>query len=82
VVKKSWVGDSEVSTVFLGLDHGFGFEGPLWFETMIFGGPLDQSQRRYGTWKDAVEGHATAVEELRMELRSTRVNPSSDSYTH
>lgn len=80
VVKKSWVGDSEVSTVFLGIDHGFG-GAPMWFETMIFAGPLDQSQRRYATWTEALEGHEDAVEELRMELRSTHVE-SSDTHHH
>jgi predicted DNA-binding transcriptional regulator AlpA len=42
-VASDHVGDVHVSTVFLALDHNFGLEGPpvLW-ETMIFGGELDQ----------------------------------------
>lgn len=51
-----------VSTVFLGLDHRFGNDGPpiLW-ETMIFGGPHDGYQERYSSKADAVAGHAKAV---------------------
>lgn len=48
-----------VSTVFLGLNHGFG-DAPLWFETMIFGGAHDQFQERYSTWEEAESGHARA----------------------
>ncbi len=50
-----------VSTVFLGLDHSF-FSGPpvLW-ETMIFGGPHNDYQRRYSTRDEALVGHCHAV---------------------
>lgn len=48
-----------VSTVFLGLDHRFGGNGPpILFETMIFGGPHDQDCERYATWEAAEAGHA------------------------
>jgi hypothetical protein len=58
-----------VSTVFLGLDHNFSDKGdPLLFETMIFGGPLDQYQRRYATWDQAERGHAEAVAEARKAI--------------
>jgi hypothetical protein len=49
-----------VSTVFLGIDHGFGGK-PLWFETMIFGGEHDGFQERYETWAEAELGHFCAV---------------------
>lgn len=50
-----------ISTVFLGMDHGFG--GPsLWFETMIFGGAHDHYQKRYSTWEEAEIGHQKALE--------------------
>ena len=49
-----------VSTVFLGLDHGYCGGPPILFETMIFGGPHDQYQERYCTWDEAVRGHAVA----------------------
>jgi hypothetical protein len=51
-----------VSTVFLGIDHNFGLNGPpLLFETMIFGGPHDQYQDRYATRDEALAGHAKAM---------------------
>lgn len=52
-----------VSTVFLGLDHGFGAGGPpLVFETMIFGGPHDQDQERCCTYDEAEAMHARFCE--------------------
>lgn len=51
-----------VSTVFLGIDHGFSEKGlPILFETMIFGGPHDGYQRRCSTWNDAEAMHRAAV---------------------
>ena len=57
------VGESiRVSTVFLGLDHNFGFGGaPILYETMVFGGPLDGEQERYATREEALRGHAEAL---------------------
>jgi len=52
---------ADVSTVFLGLDHGWGDGPPILFETMIFGGPHDQRQWRYSTIEEAREGHKAAV---------------------
>ncbi len=49
-----------VSTVFLGLDHGWGGT-PQWFETMIFGGPHDGEQWRYETWAEAGHKHAMTI---------------------
>ena len=57
-----------VSTVFLGLDQSFHLifgdvpnPRPVLWETMIFGGPYDQSQWRYSSRVEAFEGHAQAV---------------------
>lgn len=56
----------EVSTVFLGLDHRFFGEGPpILFETMVFGGPLDQETRRYSSYDDAETGHRMMVAKAR-----------------
>lgn len=55
------VGFVDVSTVFLGLNHGFHGGVPLLFETMIFGGPLADSCWRYATWDEAVAGHERAL---------------------
>jgi hypothetical protein len=66
VVKQTRLpGDVLVSTVFLGLDHGFLSEGPpVLFETMIFGGNHDQYQERYTTWDDAEKGHQEVLDKL------------------
>ncbi len=61
VVAITNIGDVKVSTVFLGLDHRLGDKGPpLMFETMIFGGPHDEYQRRCSTWAEAEEMHRGA----------------------
>lgn len=54
-----------VSTVFLGMDHGWGDE-QLWFETMIFwpGSPLDEEQWRYPTVGAAYTGHFLAIQKV------------------
>jgi hypothetical protein len=45
LVARVRIGQAEVSTVFLGLNHGFmDREGlPILWETMVFGGPLDEA---------------------------------------
>jgi hypothetical protein len=54
--------ETSVSTVFIGIDHGFIGDGPpLLFETIIFGGPLDQHMWHYSSQDDALAGHAAAV---------------------
>jgi hypothetical protein len=48
----------EVSTVHIGIDYGFGrTPRPLIFETMVFGGPLNERCVRYATQTEAVVGH-------------------------
>ena len=66
IVAKDTVGDSDVSTIFLGLDHSFGEGPPLLFETMVFGGMLSDAMDRYSTWDDAVDGHNAMVERVRQ----------------
>jgi hypothetical protein len=63
-VAKDTIGDSEVSTVFIGLDHSFGGDKPLIFETMVFDGPLDGEMDRYSTWEEAEKGHADMVKRV------------------
>lgn len=66
------VGDARVSTVFLGIDHGFPWLAeheneayrPVLFETMIFGskgGKFDDYQTRCCTWDEAEDMHEKAV---------------------
>ena len=62
VAKDELSDDLFVSTVMLGIDHSFGMGGPpLLFETMTFGGELDEYQERYSTRAEALVGHAKAV---------------------
>lgn len=48
--------DVRVSTVFLGLDHGWDGRKEL-FETMVFVNGADQGCERYATWDEAEAGH-------------------------
>lgn len=52
-----------VSTVFLGMDHGFGFGArPVLFETLVR--PGDALQEQYCSWDEAVAGHKAIVAQL------------------
>lgn len=56
------IGNARVSTVFLGINYNMRMGGePILFETMIFGGPLNDEQWRYATYDEAERGHAEAV---------------------
>jgi len=76
VVQQTRIGDILVSTIFLGINHGW-YED-LWFETMIFGGHHDEYQERYSTWEEAEAGHEKAVNlalnEKKPEAGSDRIN--------
>lgn len=65
VVKNTQVGDSKVSTVFLGINHGNLGPKDLWFETMVFGGQLDGETHRYETFEQAEAGHDTVCVSVR-----------------
>jgi hypothetical protein len=67
VVDNTNVGETTVSTVWLGLDHSFGGARPLIFETMVFGPghPMDQEQWRYSTEAEARAGHERVVGEVK-----------------
>lgn len=59
-------GHGVVSTVFMGLNHNFHPDGePLFFETLVFGGPLDGEQDRYTSWPEAEAGHARMVSRVK-----------------
>jgi hypothetical protein len=55
----------EVSTVFLGIDHGFFNKEPILFETMVFGGSLDGELERCSTWEQAEKMHSDMVAKLK-----------------
>ena len=61
-----------VSTIFLAVDHGFGYSTkPVLYETMIFGGHYDQEQWRYHDRSEALEGHQKA---LKLVGRSSQID--------
>ena len=63
VVAKTQVSETIlVSTVFLGIDHGFSVDRPpLLFETMVFGDGEDDLMGRCSTWEQAEEMHKRVV---------------------
>ena len=55
-----------VSTVFLGLDHNFGWGKPLLFETMAFvRNEAEIDSDRYSTWEEAEKGHKRMVKKCK-----------------
>ena len=70
-VAKTEIKGITISTIFLGLDHNyFGNEVPILFETMVFGGELDQEEERYSTWDEAVKGHDEMVKRVSNKKES------------
>jgi hypothetical protein len=59
------VGQVRISTVFLGIDHSFDGGEPLLFETMVFGGKLDQEMDRCETWEAAEKMHELMCERVK-----------------
>lgn len=71
VVKQEMVGESRVSTVFLGIDHSFNplAQEPVLWETMVFGGELDQEQERCsGNRAEAEAMHEEMVRRVKEKL--------------
>jgi hypothetical protein len=64
-VADDMVGAVRVSTVWLGLNHNWGPGLPLFFETMVFGGTMDEDQWRYPTEAAALAGHDQVVTMVR-----------------
>ena len=86
-VKRTVIGEISVSTVFLGLDHGFGDKGsPILFETMIFDNrklkkaaqshSLDQEMDRACTWGDSVKMHDCFVKSILSAVNKRGEKPS------
>lgn len=64
-VDDTTIDDSRISTVFLGIDHNWGAGPPVLWETMVFGGELDQEQVRYRSHDAAVVGHKVMVKRVK-----------------
>ena len=60
-IAETKVGAKIVSTVFLGIDHGFDGGPPVLFETIVFGGEGSSYMQRYCTYEGALEGHDETV---------------------
>lgn len=64
------IGDSRISTVFLGIDYSLDGGAPVLWETMVFGGKLDQEQDRCSGSREQAEAmHRRMVERVK-ELTS------------
>lgn len=68
-VGQDFVDGHEISTVWLGMEHGWRDGKPLIFETMIFkeGSRRDCYCERYATYSEAMDGHVKAVELIKAE---------------
>ena len=64
---KLWFGRLRISTVWLGLDHGFKPGGkPVIFETMVFNGDDSLEQERYSTIDEALAGHVKYIKKYKV----------------
>jgi hypothetical protein len=74
IVAQEGIGETYVSTVFLGIDHQFSFSNgpPLLFETMVFGDieELDCLSWRCSTWAEAEMQHRAACAIVRAAKRT------------
>ncbi len=68
-IARTEIGKIVVSTVFLGLDHGYGSGPPVLFETMVFEGPLNGEQVRYCTRAEALSGHEEMVNRVKASVQ-------------
>ena len=75
VTKQDNFDGARVSTVFLGLDYGYGDRDspdyqPILWETMVFGGEYDEYQERYTSHEEALKGHERMVELVKQSLQT------------
>ncbi len=66
IVKQETINGIKVSTVFLSIDHGWGRQEPILWETMCFGGSMDNDCERCGGSREQAEAmHARMVDKVR-----------------
>ena len=59
-----------VSTVFLAINHNWTNQGePILFETMVFGGSLNETQDRCCTWQDAEKMHKLWWQKVKLKYK-------------
>ena len=64
-IARDKVGEHEISTVFLGVNHAFDNGPPLLFETMVF--PECEELERYSTLEQAKKGHEAFLQRYTQE---------------
>ncbi len=75
IVDRTKIKDYYISTVFLGMEHGYDEnKKPILFETMVFGGKFDDEeyQTRYCTYSEAEEGHKKAVNMVKNIIKKKK----------
>lgn len=76
IVASTDLAGCRVSTVFLGLNHGWEpGEPPLLFETLVIGGPLDGEMERTSTRVEAEQAHGAMVSRVRAAGDRARARP-------
>jgi len=80
-VAKTVIGDYSVSTVFIGLNHQYGEDPPLLFETMVFGeGQLSKEQTHCTTWEEAEAMHEAMCELVRSNAEVMGLSTRQPGY--
>jgi len=70
-----------VSTIFLPIDHGYGTNKSLFFETMVFfedDYPCEEYCERYSTYDEAVEGHNRIAKMFGGSLKQQNISHIDD----
>ena len=68
-VGRDYAGQAVISTVFLGVDYSLGGSPPILWESMVFGGPLDQSINRCaGSREQALAMHQSMLAQVQQNL--------------
>jgi hypothetical protein len=66
-------GDCYVSTVFTGIDYSINGKVPIFWETMVFGGPLDrEAERCSGSREQAEAMHHRMVERVHEAIKEQK----------
>ena len=79
IVGQDHVGNTWVSTVFLGLNHQYGDHGPpLLFETMVFRNDSGEEMWRYSTYEEALKGHKQACQTATSGLTRDELEIAKD----
>lgn len=70
------IGDTEVSTVFIGLDMSHGrAPRPLVFETMVFVDGEATEHHRHATWEEAAAGHREVCADVAAWAKAKQAAP-------